>query len=347
MDMRWLQEQVKDRNTDWLQFGNVKARYNGDLVLFNYTLDAEKENRWNWFERAARGLILNWKTGEVVARPFDKFFNYGQRGHYPDMDVHIKTITWKMDGSLGILYRNNGFKIATRGAFDSEQAQWATGQLNTWHDIAEIPDQYTFLFEIIYPDNRIVVDYEGMEELILLAIRDRFTGEYLPFWGDENSVMEWGEICDFLVPSVANFNSASDILGAMHFLDGNREGYVVEYSDGTRWKFKGDRYLELHRLVTNASFNRILEAVQCGTYDEMIANVPDEFLNDIREWKRQIDNTVTLATARIEGEFALAPREDRKTFALWVRDNCPGLSPFMFRKFDGKEYTDLIYKLSY
>ena len=256
MNMQWLQKQVLDRNTDWLQFGNVKASYFGHLVIFNYTLDAEKENRWNWFERVSRGLILNWHTGEIVARAFDKFFGYGQRGHYPAKDAHIVRILEKMDGSLGILYRIgfDRYRVATRGSLESDQALWATDYLNANFDLSVLPDDWTLLFEIIYPENRIVIDYSGFEGLVLLAIRNRITGEYLPWPTVQNVAIEYG----FELPKVYNFNNVADILANLDFLDGNHEGYVVEYSDGSRWKFKGDRYLELHRIVTNSTFKRVL-----------------------------------------------------------------------------------------
>ena len=91
----------------WKMYGEVKATYNGDLVLFNYTAKAQYAGRWNFFERVSRGLILNWRTGEVVARPFDKFFNLGEpRG--PLFQGGIISVTEKKDGSLGFFYSDNG-----------------------------------------------------------------------------------------------------------------------------------------------------------------------------------------------------------------------------------------------
>lgn len=342
MNMKWLQEQVQDRNTDWLEYGNVRVSYSGDLAIFNYTLDAEKENRWNWLERVSRGLMLNWKTGEIVARSFDKFHNYGHRGHYPDRDAYMIQILEKLDGSLGILYHNqeSGFAISTRGSLESEQAIWATDYLNRNFDLYGLPDEWTLIFEIIYPENRIVVNYDGFQGLVLLAIRNRFTGDYVSW----NQVQDVAMLHGFELPKVYNFHNVTEILENLDHLGGNKEGYVVEYSDGSRFKFKGDRYLELHRIVTNATFNRILEAVRWGTYDDMIANVPDEFLQDIKTWKRQIDFTVQSVSRMVESVFELAPKNNRKIFAGWVMENYKSLAPYLFNKLDGKDYRDLICK---
>src|SRR5687767_12047572 len=123
--MEQLQALVKAGETNWAQYGDVRAVYHEGLVLFNYTQQAQYAGRWNWFEQQSRGLILNAVTGEIVARPFPKFFNLGERTPAPNATIDY--ITEKWDGSLGILYRHNGqFKIATRGSFTGEQAVWAT-----------------------------------------------------------------------------------------------------------------------------------------------------------------------------------------------------------------------------
>ena len=60
--------------TEWRKYGYVTVRKQDDLLIFNYNTKAQYEGNWNFFERVSRGLIINHKTGEVVARAFDKFF---------------------------------------------------------------------------------------------------------------------------------------------------------------------------------------------------------------------------------------------------------------------------------
>src|SRR5262249_39056207 len=149
--MEDLQNRVKDGETNWEQYGDVRAMYYEEFVLFNYTAKAQYAGRWNWFELNGRGLILNAKTGEVVALPFPKFFNWGENGRTTDSP--IKFITEKIDGSLGMLYRANGtYRIATRGMFDSEQAIWATRFLHEHFQLDGLEDELTLLFEMIYPE---------------------------------------------------------------------------------------------------------------------------------------------------------------------------------------------------
>jgi len=109
-----IQQLVREGFTDWDKYGEVNTRPHEGLVILNYKNEAAFEGRWNFFETVSRGLILEEGTGRVVARPFDKFFNWGQVE--TPKDQKIVNVLEKMDGSLGILYYHNGWKVSTRGS---------------------------------------------------------------------------------------------------------------------------------------------------------------------------------------------------------------------------------------
>jgi len=325
---------------DWKKCGEVNIRYDGDLALFNYTDKAQYAGRWNWFERVSRGLIMNRKTGQIVARPFDKFFNWLEGGRRAT--GHIVTVTEKLDGSLGVAYRSDsGYKIATRGSFDSEQAKWATLQLGGRYFLDDFPEHWTLMFEIIYPENRIVVDYGKREALVLLAIRDIISGDYVPFFPD---VYEIAEARGWQTPKVFAFNDLTTIIERTGIIGADEEGYVVEFSDGQRFKFKGDRYRELHRLISGLTYKNTVKALQAGTIDYIRSQVPEEMLADFDGWLFDINTRVMEIGSRVRMMMAQAPRDDRKTFALWVRANCQDISALMFRTYDGQSVQDLVYK---
>jgi RNA ligase len=147
-----IQSLVISGFNNWKQYGEVTVTESADLLIFNYNPKAQYEGRWNFFERVSRGLIIQRHTGEIVARAFDKFFNWFENGRRSS--GHIVSITEKTDGSLGILYRINGdYHIATRGSFHSEQAQWATKYLRDNFNLSDLPKEITLLFEIVYPEN--------------------------------------------------------------------------------------------------------------------------------------------------------------------------------------------------
>ena len=96
----------------------------------------------------------------------------------------------KLDGSLIILFHYQGeWEVASRGNFASEKAQMARVLLANYHtDLGTLDREYTYLFEIIYPSNRIVVDYGSAQRLVLLAAVHTQTGVEL-----EHPQLNWSD----------------------------------------------------------------------------------------------------------------------------------------------------------
>jgi RNA ligase len=336
-----LQKLVMSGETNWEQYGDVRALYYGEFVLFNYSAKAQYANRWNWFELNSRGLILDVNTGEVVARPFPKFFNWSEYGR--TTDAPLKFITEKIDGSLGILYRTqDGYRIATRGAFDGEQALWATQYLKNNFSLDGLANELTLLFEIVYPENRIVIDYGDREDLILLGARNRFTGEMLPL----ETVRELASHYKFNMPTSYDFSSVDEMIAAAAKLNAEHEGWVATFEDGSIFKFKGTLYQMAHKLLIGVTFNQVLEAIANGRFDALIEGVPDEFLTVVREHQQNIETTVAEITTFVQQEMLSAPRESRRDFALWVQERYKGVmhTSYFFAALDGKPLAPLIYK---
>lgn len=280
--------------------GDIQVKHHPldpELVILDYGREAQfkKPNEWTAAERICRGLIINVKTGECVARPFDKFWNWGEVPLNPN--AHPVEVTEKLDGSLGILYRRHGdVFVSTRGAFYSEQALWATDWLHNNIKaslLSAIPDELTLLFEIIYPENRIVVDYRGYDGLSLIGARDRFTGEdYVlgqsTFWGRYPVI----ERMPFQPAIQFPWRMSEDILAARERLTENEEGFVVRMSDGSRHKLKGDAYLRLHRFVSDFSFKRVLEACKAGEVDAMWSVCPENYRERLDGWVSHIEAEV-------------------------------------------------------
>lgn len=243
-----------------------------DLYIYNYTSKCQIEKKWNEDTLKCRGLILD-DQGKVIARPFKKFFNY-EEIQYSDYVPNLKnSIAFeKMDGSLGIFYQVNNEKfLATRGSFSSEQAIEGTIMLRqNWPNVKFL-SQYTYLFEIIYPENRIVVDYHGKSKLVLLSIIDNMTGKDLSWEYILNFARTWR----FEVPQTYGFSSYEEV---KNIKTNNFEGFVFLCEDGTRVKVKLEEYKRLHRIVTGVSTKSIWECLSNNlNIQEYIYSVPDEF----------------------------------------------------------------------
>ncbi len=329
-----------DEGYDWRQHGHIAASYSEGMTLLNYTNAAMWEGNWPWLERVCRGLIIG-SNGEIVARPFDKFFNWLERG----MEEHttnapIQRVYEKIDGSLGILYRSKGrYAIATRGSFGSDQAKWATEYYRTHFGHLEIPQEWTLLFEIVYPDNRVVVDYGNYEGLMFLDARDRFSGEYIADAG------EIADFCHFDMPQVCHFDSIDQLVKARESLPLSKEGWVVVFEDGQRFKFKGDEYLRLHRLIHGISLKKLYEVTTAGLYDQYRESIPEEFAGQLDDWYDDLMAEVRFGEVEITGRYAGADKSSRKAYALSVKDS--PYSGCLFRLFDKKGYLDVLLKLAY
>lgn len=268
--------------------GDVRSQVHPEfprLEIFNYAEEVQYRNKWNKITLACRGLILDTVTGEVIARPWEKFFNFGQRDNRIDSDAPVE-VADKMDGSLGILYRqpNGKYAIATRGSFASEQALHATELLyakyptvmaaytgiNGDSEFSKQVNEWTFLFEIIYPENRIVCNYGDMDDLVMLGAVHKEHGFY------QGPDVAAAMLC-WSGPVTETWQYKS-FVDALSFPDRQGKEGVVIRSGRNIVKLKQADYVELHRIVTNLSPKTIWEMLSRGqTVVDICSNIPDEF----------------------------------------------------------------------
>lgn len=331
------------------------------LTIYNYTQEVIYSDMWNSATLACRGLILD-HDREVVARPFAKFFNLGDHAQ-PQMVVsdYPAQIFDKLDGSLGILYEYEGHvAIATRGSFDSEQAMWATEWLdaNNWtdgigHGLFKFwPDGVTPLVEIIYPTNRIVVDYKGQEDLIMLgAIRmadgtDLYPGEITPWW-DGSMARQF--------PAMGIQDITHDVNSDHH---SGEEGVVMVWQKpgepSHRLKVKRVDYVMLHRIVTGMTARKVWEMCKNGDDIEEVlsAGVPEEFYDWVRAKERELSTAYAKRIQQLVKSFQqLSTRDDlmknngrsidRKKFALAIKKSKD--KSYMFALLDNKDIGGIVW----
>jgi hypothetical protein len=294
-----------------------------DLTIYNYTPKAQYGRVWNEATLQCRGLVVDSK-GIVRARPFRKFFNMEE--HNPaDIPDEPFDVYEKLDGSLGILFYYDGWTLATRGSFTSEQAVEGAKLLQYE---PEHKDR-TYLFEIIYPENKIVVDYGGMRDLVLLAMVETDTG--VEFCPDSQDV--------FNTPKKYS-GVELDKLKALALP--NHEGFVVRFKSGFRVKVKFEEYVRLHRILTSVSNVIIWEYLRDGkSVDEILDRVPDEFYSWVRSTERDLLDRYSAIESQCKSDFC--DLGDRKTTALHFKTKAyPGI---LFRMLDGKDYADAIWKM--
>jgi hypothetical protein len=357
-----------------------------DLTIWNYSQKVQYEKLWDDITMQCRGLVTNSK-GQIVARPFKKFFNLEETDSLPSGEFKVYE---KMDGSLGILFYyeeeltderryniwfNNNYEtgmerffdpnnlpdydnsyyeptpktkgewiLASRGSFTSEQAIKGTEMLKKYN-LDSLHIGYTYLFEIIYPDNRIVVNYGTEEKLVLIGIVHTMIDDFeMPL-----------EYCDGLLSGVdfeivKSYNLGDNIESLKNTISDDNEGYVLRFNTKpiSRIKIKGEEYVRLHRIITNISNRNLWELLKDNQpLDEILDKVPDEFYN----WVKDTVRDFVVRFENIEKDYLeifnnlLNQNLERRDFALKAKHYRH--SGVLFNMLDKKDYKQIIWKIIY
>jgi RNA ligase len=310
------------------------------LTIWNYTEKVQYENLWDEVTLMCRGLVTD-DTGDIVATPFQKFFNIEEGKFEPTEKFEVYE---KMDGSLGIVFWYRGqWVVATRGSFTSDQANKAREILKKYN--TDIMFRHlTFCFEIIYKENRIVLDYGDDEKLVLLGTFDKNGKET-----DSEIWSQWG------FDVVKKYNGINDYKQLKEMVKNDQEGFVVKFSNGDRVKVKGVEYLRLHKIMTNVTTTGIWEYLKNGEdVMELLKDVPDEFYNKIKSYVKDLrysyfqisEDAGKRFDYKMYGKYNdKEPITDRKEFAEWVFTQPKHLSGILFRMLDKKDYSEIIWNL--
>jgi RNA ligase len=309
----------------------VRKHPTEELYIYNYSATCQFGQNWDDVTEQCRGLIMD-KDYNIVARPFRKFHNLDVNTVLPLVPYEVFE---KMDGSLLISYWiGDTFNLATRGSFESDQALEANKLFNKKysHVIPKLDKSYTYLFEFIAPWNKIVVDYEGVEDVVLLAVIDTVSGSHLPL----------SNFKDLGIPVVKSYITGKDLMELGRDERDNAEGYVVRFANDFMVKIKFETYKKLHRLITGVSNVTVWECLKDKTpFEELIEGVPDEQYN----WLMGLRNELISAYAEIENTCKkdFVDKGSRKENALFYK-TCK-YPAVLFNMLDGKPYDQTIWKM--
>lgn len=317
------------------------------LTIWNYSERVQYESKWDEITLMCRGLVTD-DEGNVVARPFKKFFNQEEGKHTPTSDFDVYS---KMDGSLGILFNYNGeWVMATRGSFTSDQAVKGMEMLSKY-DYNRLNKDYTYLFEIIFDDNRIVCQYD-FEDVVLLGVIETKTGYEVNIHDGENDIRLRNLIHNLGLRVVKKYNGISDYSLLKGMIRDDEEGFVVLFSNGDRMKVKGVEYLRLHKIMTNVSTTAIWEVVSSGgNIDEILKEVPDEFYKKIKDYVKEL-NYHYYSVKEHAGKYFDNLYESydgelpvKSDYAKWVKQFPVHIQTILFKMYDRKDYSGYIWKL--
>ncbi|MEU9164729.1 AAA family ATPase [Streptomyces sp. NPDC048424] len=343
------------------------------LSIYTYTRTAQYERVWDEVTTRCRGLVADDTTGAIVALPLPKFFNVGEHEagmpYAPALPDEPFEVYDKVDGSLAVVFHYAGrWRVASKGSFISAQATWAQRRLDA-KDTAALRPGTTYLAEILYPQNRIVVDYGDRRDLVLLAAFGQDgtevpLAEAAPHWEGIGSVVTvWPAMP---LGELIALTESNTLPGGATATGMDAEGFVLRFASGVRAKAKLSEYVRLHKVLTGVTerdvwrghgiqrfaglpAKQLAQGLNCTVaeieasggkpLDALLEQVPDEFDHWVREVIARLEERAARHERAIDEAFAgLAPlAADRGAFARAVKElDDRAVRPAMFLRLDGR-----------
>jgi RNA ligase len=339
-------QEFKVMQKDWYTVINY-------MVAFEETFSLVRErSHYNMkIRRECRGLIFDTATGNLISRPYHKFFNVGEREetNLDKIDLtqpHV--VLEKLDGSMiRPIPTPEGFRLGTKAGITDVA-------MNAEYFVADKPEYSTFIhamfdggmtpiFEWCSRKNRIVVDYPE-DQLILTAIRNTVKGNYLLHY----NMVELAKLYNIpVVKAIAG--DETDIEKIVDHIrkwdDG--EGVVIRFDNGHMVKIKADEYILRHRSKEQINSEKnIIQVILNDSVDDMIPLLTPEDAQRLKDFQQKfwcaVDEVSSDLTKIFKGGDMMYP--DKKEFAVEFvnRMLLPIHRPFMFGMKQGKECKQLL-----
>ena len=320
---------------------NITIKDDGDFTLLKYSqIDSDFNNE---VVRECRGLIID-KNLNPVCVPFYKFGNYGEP-YVDNIDWTTAKVEEKIDGSLIKVWNYDGkWVISTNGTIFAHKANIGSDTDNemtvdttytNFGDLFEaaaakielaitsLNPQYTYMFELVSPYNRVVVPYEIID-LYHIGTRDNI------------SLKELEIDIGIKKPKTYQCDNISDLIEMASKLRYCEEGYVVKDSDYKRIKVKSPAYVAVSNLINGMNEKRLVELLRTNEVGEFLTYFP-EYQPHIETLKQKIDCLVEYLNSIIQDKITSVYYKTRKDFAeMATKTKYPA---FFFVYYDGKVKT--------
>lgn len=334
--------------------------------LDSYLIVPQVDAKWNADNLYLRSIITD-KEGEVLSCGFPKFFNVHEKPEcYPDpQNFNDWCVESKIDGSLLIADHINGqFSMRTRGTVSYKIQENAT-------DFELLPEkypnikkyltdnsQYSLLFEILTPNNVIVIRPTDVQFYFLGAV-DKRTLELVH---GSDLLNMWRDLGCPPTPKRYQFGNLKELSQVVNWVKGwkGAEGVVVTYNNGqNKIKIKSQWYLWIHRIKSQLnSENNLIEYYiekEMPSSQELFKYIEQEFDFEIATQLSSLIDRITEAGDKAKKhikrteEFVHEIRNfpSRREIAKAIKNNHKQSSALAFCILDGKmitpkQYFDLI-----
>ena len=325
---------TKSTFDEYVKKGLIRSQTYKDMTIYQYTEFTQFESLWDNCTLNARGIVFD-DDGVLVQRCIPKFFNHDEPDGIKVEKLMLKeqapVIQEKLDGSLIKITKDekHGLVITSKASFESDQARMAKEIVD--ENDYDFKEGWTYHFELIHPDNQIVLSYGDERKLVLLAIIDNKTGKDIDIYSDD---------LKFEKPKLYNYETLADINAINK--DGLHEGVVVNYGS-YRLKYKTDEYIRLHRIVTEFSAKRVWEALSNGQRIDRM-NIPEEFIKWLDDTEKELLQKHDELLNKINQAVADTRDLTNKGIALYNDETIKEVREYIFAVRSGKDVEAKIWK---
>ncbi len=322
----------------------LKFSQKGTLVLIHYgdynrvfNDEFDYTDFWDMYDglyQECRGVVIDVKAESLVLTPFRKFWNLNERKETEMSAVQERIrgakcveFSEKLDGSMQCARWVDG-EILMSGsmAIDAENSWRLTDGYRMMREsqghsaMVQAHPEWTFIFEYISQRDAHIVAYgKEQEGLYLTGIREVDTGHEFSY----------AEVCScadaYSVPHTWTYNKNLEQVVAEldDRMASEAEGFVLNI-DGYKVKIKYNDYVTVHRTIDGLlSGKQIVISIAEGRFDDLLSKVPENYRKKVLEDAERVYRYVKKMTDMVEGYYEAAPKEDKKTYMIWVTENVP------------------------
>lgn len=275
----------------------------GTILSLNFKEKAFKQGIWNDRTIKARGLFVDAKSGDIVLRSYDKFFNLNEKGNtINDLEMKMTKPLYayrKYNGFLGIVgVYNDELLLATKSTVDknADHVKLFREVFDALSDFEKeqlkmLSEQYncSFVFEVCNVKDKHIIDFNQNRLYLLDAVPNTYNHNGANIDIEFSKMIISKVQCDSGVllhkELVDTFDSFADLMRYVsQHQDEQSEGLVVNDENGYMFKIKYDYYKHIKHL--RGVLQMVTRTFSSGVRFDLLKNEEDM---QFAVWLSQLD----------------------------------------------------------
>jgi len=349
IEPEWTKDELI--NSFMEKFGvSVKVENHTDgRTLWQFKYDMISAKWQHDITHECRGIILRDSEDgwEIVAHPFNKFFNQ-QEGHCRlfkeeafNKECPNLSFVEKADGTCIIIYFdkwNYIWRVSTLGSITTMQLH-DSGV--TFDDLfrrvvgneffTKLTIGKTYILELCTKLNRVVTRYKSDGAFIIgirnedgsFMNRSEIEDDYIKLFTDNPNITlpQFAHFSNIDIKSLSAAQSFVERKTIDKTLGEYSEGFVVYDEFGPVCKMKNSVYIALHHSLSDSACTRkaVVSSFFKGTMDDLYPALPEEFQHAADNLKNWLNEFRVYMNVHVAPSFKSTPFSTRKEYALYIQ----------------------------